>query len=67
MPEVVEESLDIGVTAPFEKLAITVLEVWERARANMDPEIRKGWDAEGLLLYKATAGRIVRQLEKLPQ
>lgn len=58
------EGLDISLTAPFEQLATKLLEVWERARANMDPELRKEWDAEGLRLYRVSIGFVVRQIEK---
>lgn len=58
------EGVEIAITAPFEGFAKTLLEVWERARANMDQDIRKAWDAEGLKLYQVSVGFVVRQIEK---
>lgn len=58
------EGLNLSLAAPFEQFATKLLEVWERARSNMDPEIRKEWDVEGLKLYKVSIGFVVRQIEK---
>lgn len=58
------EGVNLAITAPFEQFATKLLEVWERARANMDPEIRKAWDEEGLKLYRVSIGFVVRQIEK---
>ncbi len=58
------EGLSLSVTAPFETFATKLLDVWERARANMDPEVRKQWDEEGLKLYRVSIGFVVRQIEK---
>ncbi len=58
------EGVDVNITAPFEGFAKTLLEVWERARANMSQENRDKWDAEGLRLYQVSVGFVVRQIEK---
>ncbi len=58
------EGVSVSVTAPFETFATKLLDVWERARANMDAEIRKQWDEEGLKLYRVSIGFVVRQIEK---
>ena len=58
------EGLNLAITAPFEAFATKLLDVWERARANMSEANRDQWDAEGLRLYKVSVGFVVRQIEK---
>jgi hypothetical protein len=59
-----EESLiDISVTAPYEALGVEIIRAWSQARANMDPEIRKGWDAIGLKLVEPLVDRLVAKLK----
>lgn len=52
----------IGVTFPFEALAIEIVKAWSTGRANMDEKIRERWDVLGIEAAEYIWGQVKKGL-----
>jgi hypothetical protein len=56
--------LNLGVTFPFEALAIEIIKAWSAGRANMKDTIRDRWDVIGIEAAEYAWGQAKKLLPK---
>lgn len=61
-PTVSLADVKIGVTFPFEALAIEIIKAWSAGRANMNEAVRDRWDRIGIEAAEYIWGQIKKGL-----